>query len=94
MAFTIHIYDNILFMIIYVFSKKIETFIPAFFLSLWVLTRIAFKNIFRAEPTVYGSFQARGRIGAVAAGLHQSHSTMGSELCLQLTPQLMAMLDL
>ena len=33
MAFTIHIYTNILFMIIYVFSKKMETFFPALLFS-------------------------------------------------------------
>ena len=38
----------------------------------------------------YGGSQARGQIGAIAAGLH--HSNGGSELHLQLTPQVMAML--
>ena len=28
----------------------------------------------RAEPMVYGGSQARGQIGAIAAGLHHSHS--------------------
>ena len=28
----------------------------------------------------YGGSQARGRIGAIAAGLHQSHSNAGSKL--------------
>ena len=37
----------------------------------------------RAAPTAYGGSQARGRIGAVAAGLRRSHSTVGSEPCLQ-----------
>ena len=27
----------------------------------------------------YGNSQARGRIGAIASGLHQSHSNAGSE---------------
>ena len=30
-------------------------------------------------PAAYGSSQARGLIGAVAAGLHHSHSNAGSE---------------
>ena len=30
----------------------------------------------------YGSSQARGGIGAAAAGLHHSHSIVGSELSL------------
>ena len=46
-----------------------------------------------AAPAAYGGSQARGLIGAVASGLHQSHSNAGSELHLQPTPQLMAMLD-
>ena len=40
-----------------------------------------------------GGSQARGRIGAVGAGLYHSHSNVGSELCLQPTPELTAMLD-
>ena len=47
----------------------------------------------RAAPQAYGSSQARGPIGAVAIGLHHSHSNMGSELRLQPTPQLSATLD-
>ena len=46
-----------------------------------------------AAPTAYGASQARGLIGAVAAGLHHSHSNARSEPCLQPIPQLMAMLD-
>ena len=40
--------------------------------------------LFRAAPVAYRSSQARGRIRAVAAGLHHSHSnsSTGSELCL------------
>ena len=33
----------------------------------------------RAAPVAYGSSQARGRIGAVAASLHHSHSNVGSK---------------
>ena len=47
----------------------------------------------RAAPAAYGSSQARGLLGAVAAGLHHSHSNRGSEPCLRPTPQLRAMLD-
>ena len=49
--------------------------------------------LFRAAPAVYGGSQARSLIGAVAAGLHHSHSSARSELCLQPIPQLMAMPD-
>ena len=35
--------------------------------------------LFRAVPAAYGGSQARGRIGAVAAGLRQRHSNAKSE---------------
>ena len=41
----------------------------------------------------YGVSKARGQIWVTAAGLHHSHSNVGSELCLQPIPQLMVMLD-
>ena len=47
----------------------------------------------RAAPAAYGGSQARSRIGAIAAGLHQSHSNAGSESHLRPTPQLTAMPD-
>ena len=34
---------------------------------------------FRAAPTAYGGSQARGPIGAAAAGLHHSHRNAGSK---------------
>ena len=43
-----------------------------------------FVCLFRASPEVYGSFQARDRIGAGAAGLHHSHGNSGSERSLDL----------
>ena len=46
-----------------------------------------------AAPAAYGGSQARGPIGAVAAGLHQSHSNVGSKLRLRPTQQLTAMPD-
>ena len=46
-----------------------------------------------AAPVAYGGSQARGRIGAVATGLRQSHSNTGSEPRLQPTPQLTATPD-
>ena len=33
----------------------------------------------KPTPTAYGGSQARGLIGAVATGLHQSHSNAASE---------------
>ena len=47
----------------------------------------------RSAPAAHGGFQARGRIGAVVTGLHQSPSNTGSELRLQPTPQLKATPD-
>ena len=37
-----------------------------------------FLFLFKATPVAYGRSQARGQIGAVAAGLYQSHSNSGS----------------
>ena len=48
---------------------------------------------FRATLVAYGGSQARSQIGAAATVLCQSHSNAGSELCLRLTPQLVAMPD-
>ena len=50
-------------------------------------------GLFRATPAAYGGSQARGRIGAVAGALRQSHSNAGSESRLRPAPQLTAMLD-
>ena len=36
----------------------------------------------RAAPTAHGGSQATGLIGAIATGLHQSHSNAKSEPCL------------
>ena len=52
-----------------------------------------FFGSFRATPVAYGISQARGQIRATAAGLHHIHSNVGSEPCLQPTPQLTATSD-
>ena len=52
-----------------------------------------FFSISWAAPGAYGGFQARGLIGAIAAGLSQSHRNLRSEPRLQPTLQLTAMLD-
>ena len=44
----------------------------------------------RAAAMAYGGSQAMGRTGAVAAGLRQGHSNVGSELPLLPTTELMA----
>ena len=48
---------------------------------------------FRAASMAFGGSQTRGLIGAIAVGLHHSHSNTRSELCLQPIPQLMATMD-
>ena len=71
-------------------------FSSSFFLSFLFFYFIFWSFLsFSAVPTAYGSFQARGRIKAVATGLHHSHShsNMGSESCLWPTPQLTLTLD-
>ena len=47
----------------------------------------------RATPAAYGGSQNRGQFGTVVASLHHSHSNARSELRLQPTPQLPAVLD-
>ena len=70
---------------------KLMFFKLLFFIYLFIY--FAFLPFSRAAPAAYGGSQARGRIGAVAAGLHHSHSNVGSEPHLQPTSQLMATLD-
>ena len=62
--------------IIYLFKIKFDLLSKFFFCP------------FRATPTAYGGYQARGWIGAVATGPCHSHSHMGSELHLRPMPQL------
>ena len=52
-----------------------------------------FMFLFRATPAAYGSSQARGQMGVVAAGLHHSHGNAGSEPHLWPTAQLTEMPD-
>ena len=55
--------------------------------------KIFFLNLFRATPMANGSSQASGRIRAVTASLHHSHSNAGSEPHLWPTPHPRATLD-
>ena len=50
-------------------------------------------GLFRAASMAHGGSQARGRVGAAAAGLCYSHSNEGSEPHLQPTPQFTATPD-
>ena len=47
----------------------------------------------KSSIIAHGHSQARGKIRATAASLHNSHSNVGSDLHLRPTPQLMAMWD-
>ena len=58
-----------------------------------MVASLFFFLLFRAAPVAYGGSQARGPIGATAAGLCQSHSHMGPEPHLRPTPQLTATPD-
>ena len=82
---------------IYYLTGFYSIFITSFLLDLglfcWGFILILFYLFLRATPMAHGSSQARGQIGAAAAGLHQSHSKAGSEPRLQPTPQLMATPD-
>ena len=49
--------------------------------------------LFRSAPEAYGSSQARGQIGATDASPYHSHSNASSQMHLQPTLQLTAMLD-
>ena len=63
------------------------------FIYLFVCLFICLFAFSRAAPAACGGSQARGQIGAVAAGLCQSHSNVRTELRLRPTPQFTAMPD-
>ena len=63
------------------------------FIYIFIYLFIYLSYVFLDRTEAYGDSQARGRIGAAAAGLRQSHSNARSKPCLQPTPQLLAMPD-
>ena len=65
----------------------VKTYLIVYFIYLFIFVFL------RAAFSAYGDSHARGLMGAVATGLHQRHSNVGSEPCLQPTPQLTATLD-
>ena len=85
-CFTFTLFSH--FMILYSFNFVI--FIYFYFLFYFFFVFLPFLG---PLPAAYGGSQARGRIGAIAAGLCQSHSNTGSEPPLQPTPKLMATPD-
>ena len=58
-----------------------------------IVSQLVFSSFQRAAPEAHGGSQARGQIGATAAGLRPSHSHAGSKPHLRPTPQLTAMPD-
>ena len=70
----------------------VDSYICAIFYFIFIFIFCLFA-ISWATPTAHGGPQARGWIGAITAGLRQSHSNVGSKPCLQPIPQLMAMPD-
>ena len=73
-------------------SDEHNSFCGVFFVCLFFVSFFFF-CFFWASPMAYGGSQARRRIGAVATGLHHSHSNVGSKPCLRPTPQLTATSD-
>ena len=73
------------------YSQKNQIMLRSFGLSSFfvvvVVVVVVIVAISWAAPAAYGGSQTRGRIGAVATGLRQSHSNVGSEPRLQPTPQ-------
>ena len=64
-----------------------------FILFYFILFYFILFCLFRAVPVAYWGSQARSQIGAIAAGLHHSHSNARSKSRLQPTPQFMATPD-
>ena len=80
--------------ILYLYTYLAMLSLYIFYLFIYLFIFWSFCLFFpRAAPAAYGGSQARGRVGAVATGLCQSHSNAGSEPRLQPTPQLTATPD-
>ena len=77
---------------LYFMGWKLGSIKFLFYFILFYFTLLLLYCLF-AISWAYGGSQARGLIGAVAAGLRQSHSNVGSEPRLQPTPQLTATPD-
>ena len=66
---------------------------PQWELPIWTFFFFFVFCLHRATPAAYGGSLPRGLIGAIAAGLHQSHSNVRSKPHLRPTPQLTAVPD-
>ena len=71
-------------------TLPLEKFVVLFF---GFFDFFVFVCLSRAAPVAHGGSQARGLIGAVAAGLRQSHNNAILEPHLRSTPHLMATPD-
>ena len=79
------------FMLIHRFGQlNFLVLFPHFILFIYLFMSLV---LFRAAPAAYGTFQARGRIGAIVAGPRCSHSHARSEPHLRPTAQLTATPD-
>ena len=75
----------------FLFPKTTTVFAQGdYFISFIYFLAFFFLAVFRAAPAAYGGSRARGLVGAVAAGLHHSHSNARSEPSLQTAPELKA----
>ena len=79
----------------YKLSVSLACFFVFFFNQFIGLSRFLnfFFFFFRATPMAYGDYQPGGQIRAATAGLHHSHSNVGSQLSMPPTPQLRATPD-
>ena len=64
--------------------KRKDNWIEIFLVTLQFFL-VLFFCLFRAAPVAHGGSQARGQIGAVATGLHHSHSNTRAKPHLQPT---------
>ena len=88
----INIYKNVSFFNVKIINVKMFSFCYNVYTHTLLIPWkefLFFFWLFRATLTAYGSYQARGQIGA--AGLHHSHTR--SKPCLRPTAQLMATRD-
>ena len=69
-------------------AQKLDKSTKMFSMFKFLLKKNSFLSFSRAAPAAYEGSQARGLNGAVAAGLHDSHSNARSEPHLLPTPQL------
>ena len=72
--------NNIFFLINlpFVHHRSIYIHLQIYFILFYFIDLLVYFCLFRAAPMACGASQARGRIGAIAAGLHHSHRSTRS----------------